>query len=187
LFSTIIDGAGEAEGIQAITRQISAQIEETSSGYDSDRLQERVAKRAGGLAVIQVGAATAIELKEKRLIAAPSGFKPAFSGRAGSSLANQLAAAPVAVAAGAALKNTSPVFGSRLDVTAGPGPVVRPRYGAVTTMRRAESRKPAAPAQSEYERSPFARQLRADRAGLRVLQGVSHGGWCATGAPYEGA
>ena len=64
--STIIDGAGEAERIQARIAQIKAQIEETSSDYDREKLQERVAKLAGGVAVIKVGAATEVEMKEKK-------------------------------------------------------------------------------------------------------------------------
>jgi chaperonin GroEL len=64
--TTIIDGAGEAEGIQARIKQIKAQIEETSSDYDKEKLQERVAKLAGGVAVIKVGAATEVEMKEKK-------------------------------------------------------------------------------------------------------------------------
>jgi chaperonin GroEL len=64
--TTIIDGAGEADGIQARIKQIKAQIEETSSDYDREKLQERVAKLAGGVAVIKVGASTEIEMKEKK-------------------------------------------------------------------------------------------------------------------------
>jgi chaperonin GroEL len=64
--TTIIDGAGVAEGIQARIKQIKAQIEETSSDYDKEKLQERVAKLAGGVAVIKVGASTEIEMKEKK-------------------------------------------------------------------------------------------------------------------------
>jgi chaperonin GroEL len=70
--STIIDGAGDGDGagdadaIQARIKQIKAQIEETSSDYDREKLQERVAKLAGGVAVIKVGAATEIEMKEKK-------------------------------------------------------------------------------------------------------------------------
>jgi chaperonin GroEL len=64
--STIIDGAGAAEGIQARIKQIKAQIEETTSDYDREKLQERVAKLAGGVAVIKVGAATEVEMKEKK-------------------------------------------------------------------------------------------------------------------------
>ena len=64
--TTIIDGAGEADGIQARIKQIKAQIEETSSDYDREKLQERVAKLAGGVAVIKVGAATEVEMKEKK-------------------------------------------------------------------------------------------------------------------------
>ena len=64
--STIIDGAGEGEAIQSRIKQIKAQIEETSSDYDREKLQERVAKLAGGVAVIKVGAATEVEMKEKK-------------------------------------------------------------------------------------------------------------------------
>ena len=64
--STIIDGAGAGDAIQARIAQIKAQIEETSSDYDREKLQERVAKLAGGVAVIKVGASTEIEMKEKK-------------------------------------------------------------------------------------------------------------------------
>ncbi len=64
--TTIIDGAGEAERIRSRISQIKAQIEETSSDYDREKLQERVAKLAGGVAVIKVGAATEVEMKEKK-------------------------------------------------------------------------------------------------------------------------
>ncbi|ROU04565.1 chaperonin GroEL [Lysobacter enzymogenes] len=64
--TTIIDGAGESSGIEARIKQIKAQIEETSSDYDREKLQERVAKLAGGVAVIKVGAATEVEMKEKK-------------------------------------------------------------------------------------------------------------------------
>jgi chaperonin GroEL len=64
--STIIDGAGDTAAIEARIKQIKAQIEETSSDYDREKLQERVAKLAGGVAVIKVGASTEIEMKEKK-------------------------------------------------------------------------------------------------------------------------
>ncbi len=64
--TTIIDGAGDTGGIEARIKQIKAQIEETSSDYDREKLQERVAKLAGGVAVIKVGASTEIEMKEKK-------------------------------------------------------------------------------------------------------------------------
>ncbi|WP_119719343.1 chaperonin GroEL [Cognatilysobacter tabacisoli] len=64
--TTIIDGAGDGESIQSRIKQIKAQIEETSSDYDREKLQERVAKLAGGVAVIKVGASTEIEMKEKK-------------------------------------------------------------------------------------------------------------------------
>jgi len=64
--TTIIDGAGEGKNIEGRVAQIRAQIEETSSDYDREKLQERVAKLAGGVAVIKVGAGTEIEMKEKK-------------------------------------------------------------------------------------------------------------------------
>ncbi len=64
--TTLIDGAGKSEDIKARIEQIKAQIEETSSDYDREKLQERVAKLAGGVAVIKVGAATEVEMKEKK-------------------------------------------------------------------------------------------------------------------------
>ncbi len=64
--STIIDGSGDAKAIKARIEQIKAQIEETTSDYDREKLQERVAKLAGGVAVIKVGAATEVEMKEKK-------------------------------------------------------------------------------------------------------------------------
>ena len=64
--TTIVDGAGEHDGIEARVNQIRAQIEETTSDYDREKLQERVAKLAGGVAVIKVGAATEVEMKEKK-------------------------------------------------------------------------------------------------------------------------
>ncbi len=62
----IIDGAGHAERIEARVKQIRVQIEEATSDYDREKLQERVAKLAGGVAVIKVGAATEVEMKEKK-------------------------------------------------------------------------------------------------------------------------
>ncbi len=64
--TTIIDGAGEAADIEARVKQIRIQIEEATSDYDREKLQERVAKLAGGVAVIKVGAATEVEMKEKK-------------------------------------------------------------------------------------------------------------------------
>src|SRR5438034_333356 len=64
--TTIIDGAGNTKEIQGRIKQIRAQIEETTSDYDREKLQERLAKLAGGVAVIKVGAATETELTEKK-------------------------------------------------------------------------------------------------------------------------
>ena len=64
--TTIIDGAGKEDQIEARVKQIRAQMEETSSDYDREKLQERVAKLAGGVALIKVGAATEVEMKEKK-------------------------------------------------------------------------------------------------------------------------
>jgi len=64
--TTIVDGAGKADDIKARVKQIRAQIEETTSDYDREKLQERLAKLVGGVAVIHVGAATETEMKEKK-------------------------------------------------------------------------------------------------------------------------
>ncbi|WP_292959405.1 chaperonin GroEL, partial [Neptuniibacter sp. UBA6509] len=64
--TTIVDGIGAGDTIEARVNQIRAQMEETSSDYDREKLQERVAKLAGGVAVIKVGAATEVEMKEKK-------------------------------------------------------------------------------------------------------------------------
>jgi chaperonin GroEL len=64
--TTIVDGAGQKDEIKGRINQIRAQIEETSSDYDREKLQERLAKLAGGVAVINVGAATEVEMKEKK-------------------------------------------------------------------------------------------------------------------------
>ena len=64
--STIVEGAGKASGIQGRVKQIRRQIEESTSDYDTEKLQERLAKLAGGVAVINVGAATEPEMKEKK-------------------------------------------------------------------------------------------------------------------------
>ena len=65
--TTIVDGAGETEAIKARIAAIKAQIAETTSDYDREKLQERLAKLAGGVGVINVGAATEVEMKEKKL------------------------------------------------------------------------------------------------------------------------
>ena len=64
--TTVIDGAGDAKTIEGRVKTIRAQIEEATSDYDREKLQERVAKLAGGVAVIKVGAATEVEMKEKK-------------------------------------------------------------------------------------------------------------------------
>jgi len=64
--TTIINGAGAAEAIKGRVNQIRAQIEETTSDYDREKLQERLAKLVGGVAIIHMGAATEIEMKEKK-------------------------------------------------------------------------------------------------------------------------
>ena len=64
--TVIVDGAGDAAQIAERVTQIRAQIEESSSEYDKEKLQERVAKLAGGVAVIKIGAATEVEMKEKK-------------------------------------------------------------------------------------------------------------------------
>src|SRR5207302_3450437 len=64
--TTIIDGQGKKAGIQARIGQIKTQVEETTSDYDKEKLQERLAKLAGGVAVIKVGGATEIEVKDRK-------------------------------------------------------------------------------------------------------------------------
>jgi chaperonin GroEL len=64
--TTIVDGAGARKDIDARIAQIKQQIEETTSDYDREKLQERLAKLAGGVAVIRVGGATEVEVKEKK-------------------------------------------------------------------------------------------------------------------------
>jgi chaperonin GroEL len=64
--TTLVDGAGKASGIEGRIKQIRAQIEETTSDYDREKLQERLAKLAGGVAVVKVGAATETAMKEKK-------------------------------------------------------------------------------------------------------------------------
>ena len=64
--TTIVEGAGKKEDIQARIAQIKAQIEETTSDYDKEKLQERLAELAGGVAVIRVGGATEVEVKERK-------------------------------------------------------------------------------------------------------------------------
>ena len=64
--TTIIDGAGDSSGIKARIKQLKAEIENTDSDFDREKLQERLAKLAGGVAVVKVGAATETEMKEKK-------------------------------------------------------------------------------------------------------------------------
>src|SRR5487761_1940663 len=64
--TTIVSGAGKKKDIEARVGQIKAQIEETTSDYDREKLQERLAKLAGGVAIIRVGGATEVEVKEKK-------------------------------------------------------------------------------------------------------------------------
>jgi chaperonin GroEL len=64
--TTIVDGSGKKKDIESRVSQIRRQIEETSSDYDKEKLQERLAKLAGGVAVIKVGGATEVEVKERK-------------------------------------------------------------------------------------------------------------------------
>src|SRR5438445_3870093 len=64
--TTLVEGAGKSSAIEGRIKQIRAQIDETTSDYDREKLQERLAKLVGGVAVIRVGAATEIEMKEKK-------------------------------------------------------------------------------------------------------------------------
>jgi chaperonin GroEL len=78
--TTIVEGEGSTKDIQGRVSQIRRQIEETTSDYDREKLQERLAKLAGGVAVISVGAATETEMKEKK---AGSRWRPGRHGRNG--------------------------------------------------------------------------------------------------------
>src|SRR4029078_8247209 len=64
--STIVDGNGESEAIRGRINQIKAEVENTDSDFDREKLQERLAKLSGGVAVVKVGAATETEMKEKK-------------------------------------------------------------------------------------------------------------------------
>src|SRR5438045_4285766 len=64
--TTVVEGAGKSDEVKGRINQIKAEIERTDSDYDREKLQERLAKLAGGVAVIKVGAATEVELKEKK-------------------------------------------------------------------------------------------------------------------------
>src|SRR5262249_56781773 len=64
--TTIVEGAGKAQAIEGRVKQIRTQIDDTTSDYDREKLQERLAKLVGGVAVIKVGAATETEMKEKK-------------------------------------------------------------------------------------------------------------------------
>ena len=66
--TVIVDGEGDKDAIQARLGQIKAQIEETTSEFDKEKLQERLAKLSGGVAVIRVGAATETEMKESKYV-----------------------------------------------------------------------------------------------------------------------
>ncbi|MEW8956482.1 chaperonin GroEL [Clostridium sp.] len=106
--TTIVNGAGEAQAIQDRVRQLKAQIEETTSEFDKEKLQERLAKLSGGVAVIQVGAATETELKEKKL-------------RIEDALAATRAAVEEGIVSGGgvALVNVIPAVEALLDTTSG--------------------------------------------------------------------
>ena len=81
--TTIIDGAGKPNDIKARVESIRQQIEEATSDYDKEKLQERVAKLSGGVAVIKVGAATEIEMKEKKARVEDASARDPRGGRRG--------------------------------------------------------------------------------------------------------
>jgi len=82
---TLIEGGGKSSEIEGRVRQIRAQVEETTSDYDKEKLQERLAKLVGGVAVIKVGAATETELKEKKARVEDACTPPARQSRKASS------------------------------------------------------------------------------------------------------
>ena len=104
----IVDGAGDSDAIKARVAQIRAQIETTTSDFDREKLQERLAKLAGGVAVIRVGAATEVEMKEKKL-------------RIEDALAATKAAVEEGIVAGGgtACLNASPAVAALVDTTSG--------------------------------------------------------------------
>ena len=106
--TTIVDGAGQKEDIQERVHQIRSQLETTTSEFDKEKLQERLAKLAGGVAVIKVGAATEIEMKEKKL-------------RIEDALAATKAAVEEGIVAGGgtALINAMPAVKELMDAAAG--------------------------------------------------------------------
>jgi len=77
----IVDGAGSVADIQARVEQLRSQIEESTSNYDKEKLQERVAKLSGGVAVIKVGAVTKVEMKEKKPASRMPCMRPARRSR----------------------------------------------------------------------------------------------------------
>ena len=102
--TTIVNGAGSTEQIQARIAQIRAAIENTTSEFDKEKLQERLAKLAGGVAVIKVGAATEIEMKEKKLriedalAAAKAGAEEGIVAGGGTALINAMPAVEALIA-----------------------------------------------------------------------------------------
>ena len=88
--TTIVEGEGPTKDIQGRVNQIRRQIEETTSEYDREKLQERLAKLAGGVAVINVGAATETEMKEKKLVLKTRCTQPVLRSKKASSLAAAL-------------------------------------------------------------------------------------------------
>jgi len=79
--TTIVSGAGKKSDIEARIKQIKAQIEETTSDYDKEKLQERLAKLAGGVAVIRVGGPSETEVKERRIASMTRCIQPAPQSR----------------------------------------------------------------------------------------------------------
>ena len=125
--TTIVDGGGDAEDIKGRINQIKAEIENTDSDWDREKLQERLAKLSGGVAVIKVGAATEVELKEKKH-------------RIEDALSATRAAIEEGVVAGggtALLRSRDAVTGRRGSRSAATRPPVRRRCGPRSTPRPA--------------------------------------------------
>ena len=150
--TTIIDGAGKKKEIEGRVAQIKAQIEETTSDYDKEKLQERLAKLAGGVAVIKVGGATEVEVKERK-------------DRVDDALNATRAAVEEGIVAGGGV---ALLRGSPGDHRQGRerGPERRHRHRQARRCRRRSARSPRTPAWKA--RSWSARCSRGTRRGLRL-------------------
>jgi chaperonin GroEL len=161
--TTIVDGAGEKAEIEARVTQIRQQIEETTSDYDREKLQERVAKLAGGVAVIRVGGMTEVEVKERK-----DRVDDALNATRAAVQEGVVVGGGVALVQGA--KSLEGVKGENSDQDAGsPSCAARWRLRCARSPRTQASTAPSWPARSANRR-PFLRLQRADRGIWRHVQ-----------------